>query len=699
MMFPGRIFGSSSVRRDFTHASIVAQLKREPAGTESHVAADAIITRMPNQTGDRSSALSRRTLLSVCTAAGLGHTLFPGALLALASPQSTPGGDSKAQHRGEAVEDLRGWPAITPAMIDAAAAIAAVHITGEQKQMMLDGLLGQRNSALRVRELHLANGVAPVAMTNPVPPGTTPPAVEQPQPLRLGPPPSIAKIVSEAKDSTADVASEAWAFATVRELGVALRQRKTTSVALTRMYLARLRRYDPLLKFVITYTDERALKQAAQADRELASGHDRGPLHGIPWGAKDLLAVKGYPTTWGAAGFEHQQIGEDAEVVNRLDAAGAVLVAKLSMGALAQGDLWFGGRTRNPWNPHQGSSGSSAGSASAVAAGCVGFAIGTETLGSISSPSTRCGATGLRPSFGRVPRTGAMALSWSMDKIGPITRSVEDCALVLHAISGPDGRDLSVHSGAFNADLTLGLRKLRVGYIKSAFDTPTLQPLPKDELATLADAERTKREAEHEAQFERRAYDARYDAATLDRLRAIGVALTPCELPEFHFSALLNILSAEAAAAFDELTISGRDALLTGQKPFDWPNQFRTARFIPAVDYIQAQRARTIAIAQMHQLFASFDVIVAPSGGTQLTATNLCGQPAVIVPNGIRGDDAPPPPSTEDGAMNNVGGPGTPVSITFLAPLYQEEKACALANAYQQHAGFVPLHPKLPSNV
>lgn len=644
---------------------------------------------MPNRIAS-TAAVSRRTLLSVCTAAGLGHTLFPGALLALAaSPQAAKPKVSSSS------EDLRGWPAITPAMIDAAAVIAAVHITDEQKQMMLDGLVGQRNSALRVRELHLLNGVAPVAVTNPIPAGTVPPMFEERKPLRLGAPPNIAKVLAQAKGPAQDGANEAWAFATVRQLGVALRQRRTTSVALTKMFLARLRRYDPLLKFVITYTDERALKQAAQADRELASGHDRGPLHGIPWGAKDLLAVKGYPTTWGAAGFEHQIIDEDAEVVKRLDAAGAVLIAKLSMGALAQGDLWFGGRTRNPWNPHQGSSGSSAGSASAVAAGCVGFAIGTETLGSISSPSTRCGATGLRPSFGRVPRTGAMALSWSMDKIGPIARSVEDCALVLHAIAGPDGEDLSVHSGAFNADLTIDVRKLRVGYIKSAFDTPTLQPLPKDEIATLTEAERSKHEAEHRAQFERRAYDAKYDVATLDRLRAMGITPTPCELPNFHFSALLNILGAEAAAAFDELTLSGRDALLTGQKPFDWPNQFRTSRFIPAVDYIQAQRARTLAIQQMYELFMNFDVIVTPSGGTQLTATNLCGQPAVIVPNGIRGDDAPPPPSTEDGALENVGGPGTPVSITFLAPLYGEASACALANAYQQHAGFMNLRPKL----
>ncbi|HEX4154233.1 MAG TPA: amidase [Acidobacteriaceae bacterium] len=663
---------------------------------------------MPRDPLSASPTISRRTILSVCSAAGLGHTLFPGALLALAAHPQSPAPASASTTRSPAsssTDDLRGWPAITPAMIDAAAVIAAVHITDEQKAMMLDGIVGQRNSALRVRGLHLPNSIAPVAMTNPIPAGTPPPQPQPPQPIRLGPAPDIAKMVAEVRATREDgaLAEEAWAFASVRELGVALRQRRTTSLALTKMYLARLKRYDSTLKFVITLTEERALAQAAQADRELAAGHDRGPLHGIPWGAKDLLAVKGYPTTWGAAGFENQRFDEDAEVVRRLDAAGAVLVAKLSMGALAQGDLWGypagsgkpGGRTRNPWNPHQGSSGSSAGPASAVAAGCVGFAIGTETLGSISSPCTRCGASGLRPSFGLVPRTGAMALSWSMDKIGPIARTIEDCALVLHAIAGPDGRDLSMHGTAFHADLTMDPRMLRVGYLKSAFDAPVFQPLPADEGKTLSAADRTAREKDHRAEFERRAYDAKYEAAALDRLREMGVKLTPCELPSFHFSALLNILSAEGAAAFDELTLSGRDALLTGQKTYDWPNEFRTARFIPAVDYIQAQRGRTLALAAMHDLFAPFDVIVAPSGGAQLTATNLCGQPAIIVPNGLRGDDAPPPPSTDDGSPQNIGGPGTPVSITFLAPLYAEAKACALAHVYQQKSGFTTPRPKL----
>jgi Asp-tRNA(Asn)/Glu-tRNA(Gln) amidotransferase A subunit family amidase len=467
------------------------------------------------------------------------------------------------------------------------------------------------------------------------------------------------------------------------------------------MYLGRLKRLDPKLHFVITLTEERALKQAAAADAEMAAGKYRGPLHGIPWGAKDLLAVAGYPTTWGAGGFESQHFDEDAEVVKRLDAAGAVLIAKLSMGALAQGDLWgskeHGFRTRNPWNVKQGSSGSSAGSASAVSAGCVGFAIGTETLGSISSPSTRCGVTGLRPSFGLVPRTGAMALSWSMDKIGPITRSVEDCAIVLDAIYGPDGHDLSVQPAAFNPDLTLDIRKLRIGYIKSAFDVPTLKPppAPKESLTGDALAAYNQRLARGKAQFERQFYDAQFNTRALATLRGMGLTLTPCEVPEFPFGAIVPMLEAEGAAAFDDLTRSGRDALLVGQQPFDWPNNFRVARMYSAVDYINAARARTLALAKMTELFAQFDVIMTPSQGVQLTATNLCGQPAVIVPNGLRGDDAPPPPSTEDGSLQNAGGPGTPVSLTFLAPLYQEAKAVALAHAYQQKTGFHLLHPKL----
>ena len=395
-----------------------------------------------------------------------------------------------------------------------------------------------------------------------------------------------------------------------------------------------------------------------------------------------------------------QAFDYDAEVVKRLDTAGAVLVAKLTLGALAQGDLWGpkpGTRTRNPWNSKQGSSGSSAGVASAVAAGCVGFGIGTETLGSISSPSTRCGATGLRPSFGLVPRTGAMALSWSMDKIGPIARSVEDCALVLAAIYGPDGHDPSVQPAAFNPDFTIDIRKLRVGYIKSAFDAPTMPPMrpPSETLAGKELDAYNARIAARKGALERQTYDNQFNMKALDTLRSMGVSLQPCELPKFNFGALVPMLEAEGAAAFDELTRSGRDSLLAGQAPFDWPNQFRTARLYPAVDYINASRARRLAMEQMHDFFSAYDVVVTPSSGVQLTATNLCGQPAVIVGNGLRGEDAPASPTSEEGSLNNNGGPGTPVSITFLSPLYGEAGACALAHAFQQKNGFYLQHPKL----
>ena len=650
---------------------------------------------------------TRRRLLAVSAAAGVGGTLFPGALLGLVFPAameaqaagSAPGepaaGPAPAGGKPAASRDAQEWPKVTAQMIEAAAAIAAVKLTPEQIQMMLDGVSEQRRMALEVRKLDLPNRVAPTAVFNPVPAGTPAPKAAQARPVGVGPAPSVAGISSSEEEKVA--------FATVRQLGEMLRRRRISSVELTRLYLGRLKRYDPMLHFVITLTEERALGQAAAADRAFAAGQDRGPLQGIPWGAKDLLAVKGYPTTWGAAGFEQQSFAEDAVVVKRLDAAGAVLVAKLSMGALAMGDLWgypegsgkAGGRTRNPWNPRQGSSGSSAGSASATAAGCVGFAIGTETLGSIASPSTRCGVTGLRPSFGLVPRTGAMALSWSMDKIGPIARSVEDCALVLNAIYGPDGYDQSVQPAPFHADLTEGWESLRVGYIAKAFAAPTLMPVAPEEGGKLSPAARKRLEEQRSRDLAQRRYDHRFHARTLEVLRAMGVRLTPVELPGFHFSSLLNILDAEAAAAFDDLTTSGRDALLAGQAADDWPNIFRAGRLIPAVEYIQAERGRSLALAAMHQLFANFDVIVTPSDGEQLVATNLCGQPALIVPNGLRGPDAPPFVAGAEDPWPDYGGPGTPVSITFLAPLYEDTKAARLAHAYQEKAGFQGLHPKL----
>jgi Asp-tRNA(Asn)/Glu-tRNA(Gln) amidotransferase A subunit family amidase len=610
----------------------------------------------------------RRRFLAACAAAGVGNTLLPGVLFGMAAT-------TEGQSRGVAAdgsEKKPDLPKITPEMIDAAAVIAGISLTAEQKTMMLDGLGKQRDSVMAIRSMKLANSVAPAFVFDPVLPGMV--LDTERKPIRISGAPDVSRL------ATAGV-SDALAFATVRELAELVKTRKMTSVDLTKMYLARLKKYDPKLHFVITLTEERALKQAAAADAEIASGKYRGPLHGIPWGAKDLLAVKGYRTTWGAAGFEEQSFDYDATVVQRLDTAGAVLLAKLTMGALAQGDLWFGARTRSPWNVKQGSSGSSAGSASAVSSGCVGFAIGTETLGSISSPSTRCGTTGLRPTFGFVPRTGAMALSWTMDKIGPICRAVEDCALVMSAIYGPDGQDRAVKNAAFNWDAEFDWKTLRVGYLKSEFEEQKLEANATEE---------------QKRGHERQVYDLKYGAAALDTLKNMGVKLIPVEMPKgYHFGDIVPVLEAEAAAAFDELTTSGRDKMLTGQSVNDWPNQFRVARFYSAVDYVQAQRARSLAMQAMAKVFTDVDVIVTSSGGAQLTATNLTGHPAVIVPNGFRGGDAPKPESEEDGARQNVGGPGTPVSLTFLGALYSDARLAALARAYQQTTGFHLQHPKL----
>jgi len=605
--------------------------------------------------------LNRRLFLSACSTAGLTSPLLPGVLWAMAADK----------------------PKITAELIDAAARVAGVSIADNQKQMMLDGLSDQIEASEAIQKLTIPNSVAPAFVFDPVPAGRSFSLANGPMRLSSLPAGDVPKNIEDI------------AFLSARELAELVRRRRVSSVALTEMYLARLKRYDPALHFVISYTEERALAQAKEADAEIAAGKYRGPLHGLPWGAKDLLAVKGYPTTWGAGGFEKQSFDEDAEVVKRLDRAGAVLIAKLTLGALAQGDIWFGGRTRNPWNPAQGSSGSSAGSASATAAGCVAFAIGSETLGSISSPSTRCGCTGLRPTFGRVPRTGAMALSWTMDKLGPICRSVEDCAIVFDTIRGPDGEDRTVRDLGFEWNADLDWRALRVGYLKAEFERKPQQEPPKQEPAATPE-EQKKREAERTrraAAQARRDYDRRYDEAALEKIRSMGVKLEAVELPEFPYGAMEPLLVAEAAAAFDSLTRSGRDRLLTEQDADDWPNEFRVARFYPAVEYIQANRARMIAIDRVAKAFAGFDVIVAPSGSTQLVVTNLTGHPALILPNGLRGADAPKPP--EGNTNLNIGGPGTPVSLTFLGDLYGEAKLLAFARAYQEATGFHRQHPEL----
>jgi Asp-tRNA(Asn)/Glu-tRNA(Gln) amidotransferase A subunit family amidase len=450
--------------------------------------------------------------------------------------------------------------------------------------------------------------------------------------------------------ASAPVDDEELLFLSVGELAARLRDGALRSSELTERYLARLRRLDPALHAVVSYTEDLALAQAEAADREIAAGRWRGPLHGIPWGAKDLLAARGFSTTWGSGVYREQAFPEDATVVSRLAAAGAVLVAKLSLGELAWGDVWYRGKTRNPWKTDQGSSGSSAGSAAATAAGAVGFAMGSETWGSIVSPCTRTGATGLRPTFGRVSRHGAMALSWSMDKLGPICRAVEDCALVLAAIHGPDGLDPTAVDAPFEWDPRRDVRELRVGYVPALFEA---------EPAAGA-------EEQHAHQL-----------AVLDTLRGLGITLRPLTLPAMPVEPLSLILTAEAAAAFDELTRSGRDDELVRQVEQAWPNVFRLGQTIPAVAYIQANRARTLLMREMERVLADVDAYVVPSfGGSHLLLTNLTGHPAVVVPNGFRAD-------------------GTPTSITFMGRLFGEGEALRLAKAYQDATGFHRRRPPL----
>ena len=453
------------------------------------------------------------------------------------------------------------------------------------------------------------------------------------------------------------------AFATVPQLAELIRTKKVSSLELTKMYLGRLKRYGPKLLCIVTLTEELALKQAQDADNDLKRGRYHGPLHGIPWGAKDLFATKGIKTTWGAEPYRNQMIDYDATVVERLRAAGAVLLAKLSMGALAQGPKWFGGVTRNPWVPDEdrlGSSGSSAGPAAATSAGLVGFSVGTETLGSIVSPSSRCGVTGLRPTYGRVSRFGAMGLSWTMDKIGPICRGVEDCAAVLNAIYGPDERDITVGAAPFNWSAEVPLSSLRVGYLKTEFDGAGFQP---------------QNDQQRQQQEQRKAM---YKEA-LDALEKAGVKMTPIELPKFPTQNIRYILTAEAATAFDDITRDGRVNQLSGQDAGDWPNTFRTSRFIPAVEYLRAQRARVLLMREMDKLMSQWDVFVSPApGSASLIITNLTGHPAVCVPCGFLS-----------------ASPNLPQAIMFTGGLYDEASPLRVALAFEQATKWHTMHPKV----
>lgn len=498
-----------------------------------------------------------------------------------------------------------------------------ITFTPAERDSLFRGLEDYQKAFQAIHKFKLNNSTPMSMLFDPIPVGMT---VETAQkPIDWGLP----------KDVSVPANREELAFYPVYKLAVLIKNKKITSTELTQLYIKRLKKYSDTLQCTISLLEETALKQAKKADEEIAKGKYRGPLHGIPYGIKDLLSVEGTETTWGAAPYKGQVISETATVVKKLEQAGAVLTVKLTLGALAMGDIWYGGVTKNPWNMKEGSSGSSAGSSSATVAGLVAFAIGTETLGSIVSPSTRCGASGLRPTYGRVSRHGAMALSWSMDKIGPICRSALDGAIVLDAIRGTDGMDHHVRDAAFNYSAKTDIKKLKVGYLKTLFD----------------------------ANYPTKANDQK----TLEVLKSLGVELVPIELPaDVPVAAVRIMLTAEAAAAFDELTRSDRDSLMTDQRRWAWPNTFRTARFIPAVEYINASRIRYELIQQYHAKTKEFDVIVSPSfGGTQLLTTNLTGHPCVVVPNGFTDK-------------------GSPTSISFIGRLYGEAPVAFVAHAYQQ---------------
>ena len=555
----------------------------------------------------------RRRFMTFFAGTGVASTLFPGALWALVQQQQ------QQQQR------------ITKDMLKAAEQMAGLEFTEAERDRMLQGLNNNLSTYELMRTVPLTNAVPPAIQFDPLVPGMKLPTVRKP--LRFSP----ATAVKAPKNL------EEAAFWPVRNLATLVRSGQVSPVALTEMYIARLKKHDPTLHAVVNLTEERALKQARQAERDIKAGRYKGLLHGIPWGAKDLLTTKGYPTTWGASPYKDQVIDEDATVVQRLDVAGAILVAKLSMGALAQGDRWYGGMTRNPWRPEAGSSGSSAGPGSATAAGLVGFSIGTETQGSILSPSRVNGVTGLRPTFGRVPRTGAMALSWSMDKIGPMCRSVEDCAIVFNAIAGPDGQDMTIRDVPFNWDALRPLNTIKVGYFKREF-------------------ERTENRQGKE-----------FDDAVLEVMRKLGVQMVPIDFTiKAPVRALGIILNAESAAAFDDLTRGTKDDLMVEEpERSTWPNSFRQARLIPAVEYIQATRIRTLVMREMHEIMKDVDVVVSPTNAQGvIQLTNHTGHPAVNVPSGFTADNK------------------TPVSVQFIGGLYKEAEALRVAKAYQDATDF-----------
>ena len=534
---------------------------------------------------------SRRELFAVMTAYGMTSPVFQRAVAAQAE---TPAKDEP----------------ITEETIRQAEWISGIKLKDEDRKALVGTLRGLQSGYAELRKTALPNSVPP-ALTF-MPSGQAP-FGKHPRGTVTAPTTELKKPASE----------EDLAFMPLTSLATLVRTKQISSLELTRLYLGRLKKYDPALKCVVTLTEDLALKQAAAADAEIAAGKYSGPLHGIPWGAKDLIAYPGYKTTWGATPFKDQQFDTKAAVAAKLDEAGAVLVAKLTLGALAMGDQWFGGMTRNPWNVKQGSSGSSAGSASAVSAGLVGFAIGSETLGSIVSPCTRCGSTGLRPTFGRVSRAGCMTLCWSMDKLGPITRTVEDAALVFGAIHGADPADAASVDQPFDWPAKRDLKKLKVGYVTRGKERPDLEVL-----------------------------------------KTLGVELVEIKLPiDARAFSLMSILDVECAAAFDEITRAGITEGLNS-----WPNTFRAGQFVPAVEYLRANRVRTQLMQEMAKVFEKIDLYV---GGNDLILTNYTGHPTVVMPYSAK--------KLADG--------DAPSAITFTGKLYGESELLAVANAFQQATG------------
>ena len=511
-----------------------------------------------------------------------------------------------------------------------------VEFSEKEQETMLEYLQDNLAGYDSMRSIHLDNNLTPASYFDPRPDHFQ----------SKGRP----KAASEWKSSDGELPTkdEDIAFLTVAQLGPLLKSGKLSSTRLTKIYLERMKKYNDTLEAVVTITEILALQQAGAADAELANGLYRGPLHGIPYGIKDLFSVPGYPTTWGAEPYEKQVINETAAVVKKLEAAGAVLIAKLVSGALARGDVWFGGKTKNPWDLKQGASGSSAGSASATAAGLVAFSIGTETLGSIISPSSRCGATGLRPTYGSVSRYGAMALSWSMDKAGPICRSAQDCAIVFDVIRGSDGaveKDRTVVDYPFSFRPPQDLKGYKIGYLKKLFD--------KDTSRTSAP-----------------------NLETLNVLKSLGAELHEVNLPDsVYFNAFDIILRAEAGAFFDELVREHRDRLMSEQDPDSRANSLRQSRFISAVEYLQAYRHRKILIEKFNKIIAPYDFIVGPENGRNLSLiTNLTGHPAIAVPNGFYKR-------------------GRPTSFVLVGNLYDEGPILEAAYLIQQATDHEEKHP------